>query len=245
MSEELLAPLGPDERALSSLLQANINEDMLREIARADHGWMADECFAALQQIVRTGVAASNEFHLREVLELTRWAPPTELRGSWMQLFACTALLQMASRYQDYFQGECETFVLFITSAIGLGEPAARAAASVLAWRFLNYPGSEEDTAFLAFAILLLSAHLEHRQDRGRWLEQLALWVKEEESRARRRKGAYPVGQEWLLGLTLFNGHGGLWRHWAKRILVEPSSPHPPEADEALNRLGRLIVESP
>ena len=242
-----MAPLDPDERALSPIFQANLDEWMLREIAEADYGEGADECYPLLQEILRTGVCASAEGQLREVLDLTRWGPTCGGERdahvvAWMQLFAGAALLQLASRGPDTFCSECETLALFITPALELGEPVARAAASVLAWRFLSYPGADEDRAFLAFAILLLAAHLERRADRGPWLKQVATWVEEEESRARSLRDRRPDA-EWLLGLTLFNGHEGLWRFWARRILLEPISPHPREADEALRRLGELISE--
>ena len=41
MTDELLAPLHPNESALTPLLQAKIDEGMLREIAEADYGWKA------------------------------------------------------------------------------------------------------------------------------------------------------------------------------------------------------------
>lgn len=242
MIEQLLAPLHPDERALSALFQANIDEDMLREIAEADYGEGADECYPLLQQIVRSGVAASDHFQLREVLNLTRLAPPSGMRGSWMQVFTCTALLQLTSQDLESYLADCENLAPFVSSAIDLGEPVARAAASVLAWRVLSAPGYGEDSAFLGFAILQLAVHVERREDRGPWLKQLATWVGEEESRARSLlKGRSTP--DWLLGLTHVSLYEGLWRYLARRTLVEPSSPHPREADGALRRLGELLVE--
>ena len=138
MTEQLLAPLHPDENALTPLFQANIDEAMLREIAEADYGWKADECYVLLQPILRTGLLASGEFHLREVLELIRWSEPEDpdwspgghgLRGHWMRLFACTALVRLAPKYRGFCDSECDTLAQLISSAIDLGQPVARAAA--------------------------------------------------------------------------------------------------------------------
>jgi hypothetical protein len=94
-----------------------------------------------------------------------------------MRLFACTVLVRLAPLGRNLFDGECVTFAQLISSAIALGPPVARAAASMLARRFLSYPGADPDPAFLAFAILLLAAHLERGEDRGLWLKDLAgLW---------------------------------------------------------------------
>jgi hypothetical protein len=151
--------------------------------------------------------------------------------------------LQLAVRCPDSFFGECETLALFVSSVIDLGEPVGRAAGSFLASRFLSYPGAQEDRAFLAFAILLLGVYTGRGGDRGAWLKQLATGVKDEESTARQLEGGCSVGEEWLLGLTVFNGHEELWRYLARRILAEPTSPHPTEADQSLRELGELIVK--
>src|SRR6266852_3913871 len=101
--EQLLAPLHPDESALTPLFLANFDEAMLREIAAADYGWKADECYALLQPILKAGLVAADDFNLREVLELIRWSEPEDpawspggqgLRGHWMRLFACTAMVR-------------------------------------------------------------------------------------------------------------------------------------------------------
>ncbi len=157
-----------------------------------------------------------------------------------MRLFACTALVRLAPKYLALFDTECDTVAQLISSAIELGQLVARAAAAMLAWRCLTFPGQEEDRPFLAFAILLLAAHLERGEDRGLWLKQLAAWVEGEESRARKETSEH----EWLLGLTHFRQREDVWRSLARRILVCPESPHPREADEALRLLGELVAET-
>jgi hypothetical protein len=154
----------------------------------------ADECYALLQPMLKAGLVAADDFNLREVLALIHWSDPDDpewspsgygQRGHWMRLFACTAMVRFAPIRRDLFEGECNTLAQLTSSAIELGQPVARAAASVLAWRFLAYPGADPDSAFLAFAILLLAAHLERGEDSGQWLKDLATWVEEEEARAR------------------------------------------------------------
>ena len=58
MTEKLRAPLQPDENALTPLFQANFDDSMLREIAEADYGWKADECYALLEPILNAGQVA-------------------------------------------------------------------------------------------------------------------------------------------------------------------------------------------
>lgn len=251
MNEQLLAPLYPDDRALAPLLQKHIDDEMLREISRGSYNVAPDQCYDMLQEILRTGVAELQDFQLREALELTRWGPPFGgRRGSWMQIFACTCLLQMASRCPDGYSGECETLAPFVSSAIDLGGPVVAAAASVLAGRFLSYPGDSEDSAFLAVSILLLSLCAEGQTNRTAWLSGLAKWVEKEEAQVRLLQAPCrgtqddseadddPVTQEWLLGLTPFRHFVEVWRVVARRILASPNSQRPPEADEILRRLS-------
>ena len=253
--QELLAPLRPNESALTPLFQTNIDEGMLREIAEADHGWKADECFALLRPMLDAGVVAADDFNLREVLELIRvsepgdpeWSPGGHgQRGHWMRLFACTALVRFAPTRRDLFSGECNTVAQLTSSAIILGKPVARATASLLAWRFLAFPGADEDAPFVALAILLLSTHLEDQEDRGQWLKELGKWVEDEEARARNAvspwRSSMPHWDKWLLGLTLFTQREAVWRTLAQRILVQPERPPPPEACEALQLLGALVA---
>jgi hypothetical protein len=246
-TEQLLAPLDPNESALTPLFQAKIDRGMLREIAEADYGWKADECYASLQPVLNGGLAPADDFNLREVLELIRWSEPSDPewspggqgpRGHWMRLFACAALARLARKYPASFGGECDTLAQLTSSAIELGRPVAQAAAGMLAWRYLAYPGNADDRPFLAFAILLLAAYLERGEDRGQWLKHLAAWVEDEESRARNGTSRH----EWLLGLTPYCLREAVWRSLAHRILARPESPHPREADEALRLLGELVA---
>jgi len=151
MTEQLLAPLHPDEGALTPLFQASFDDAMLREVAEADYGWKADECLALLQPMLKAGLVASDDFNLREVLELIRWSEPDDPewspggqgpRGHWMRLFACTALVRFAASQRDLFEGECTTLAQLISSAIGTGatggagcRKCARVALLGLSWR--------------------------------------------------------------------------------------------------------------
>src|SRR5256714_13906462 len=158
MTQQLLAPLHPDESALTPLFQANFDEAMLREIAAADYGWKADECYALLQPILNAGLVAADDFNLQEVLELIGWSEPSDpewspgghgQRGHWMRLFASTALVRFAPTHRDLVGSENTTLAQLTSSAIELGQPVARAATSMLALRFLAYPGEAGDAAIL------------------------------------------------------------------------------------------------
>lgn len=57
MTDKLLAPLRPDQDALTPLFQAHVDDAMLREIAAADYGWKADECYILLQPMLKAGLS--------------------------------------------------------------------------------------------------------------------------------------------------------------------------------------------
>jgi hypothetical protein len=251
--DELLAPLNPNEDSLRDLFRVHLDESMVREIAAADYGWKADECYQMLLPVWHTGAAPDGDFNLREVLELIRWSDPADpewapgghgSRGHWMRLFASAGLLRLAPRYRREFDGECQTLAQFTASAIELGEATLRPAASLLAWRFLAYPGEVEDRPFLAFAILLLAASLNDRQEQGPWLKALAEWVEAEESQARAESDSpsIPGWGDWLFGLTYFRKRESVWRAMALGVLARPATPHPPEAADELRLIGEVAA---
>jgi hypothetical protein len=255
-ASQLLGPLDPNEGALTPILQANIDESMLREIAAADYGDEADYYYAKLEPLLNTGVVAPDVLNAKEVLELIRWSEPEDpqwspggqgVRGHWMRLFACTALVRLAPTHRDWFDGECSTVAQLVSSAIELGPAVSRSTASVLAWRFLAYPGGDPDSAFLAFGLLLLAVHLERGEERGQWLKQFAAWVMDEESRSRNALSTWfsssQYWDQWLTGLTVFNQQEKVWRSLAHRILARPEGDHPSEASEALQLLGEVVAE--
>ncbi len=79
----------------------------------------------------------------------------------------------MAPQEPETFYGESDTLAPFVSCAIQLGEPVARAAASMFAGRLLAYPGEGEDPPFVAFAILLPAAFVERRPELEAWLNQM------------------------------------------------------------------------
>jgi hypothetical protein len=256
ITEQLLAPLHPNEGALTPLLQANINDAMLREIAEADYGWKADECYALLQPVLKAGLLPSYDFNLCEVLELISFSQPDDpkwtpggrgQRGHWMRLFACTVLVRLGTRYPDPLGRLRETVLAMVSSAIELGRSVAPGCGSVLAWRFLARPGADtEAPPFLALAILLLAVQLESGEDFGEWLKELVRWVDDEESRARKarsgRRSSLPSWGAWLSGSTRLRDRAADWRSLAQRVLARPHSPHPSSAGEALRLLGERIA---
>lgn len=250
--QQLLAPLYPEESALTPLFRAHIDESMLREIAAADYGWKADECYELLHPVLNTGLITADDFNVREVLELISLSEPDEPiwkpggcgeRGHWMRLFACAQLVRLGANTPT--TGERRTYVQMTSSAIELGRVVAGAAARVLAWRFSVNPGTDtEDPPFLALFILLAAVHMEHGEkehgeNRGRWLEELAEWVEREELGARNaRSERRPSWGTWLAGSFRLRDRSVVWRSLAERILVRPEVPHP----IALRRLGESIV---
>lgn len=258
ISEQLLAPLYPNEIALTPQLQANIDDAMLREIAEADYGWKADECYALLRPVLKEGLLPSYDFNLCEVLELISFSQPDDpnwkpggqgQRGHWMRLFACTVLVRLGPRYPDRFGRLRLTLLPMVSSAIELGRSVAQGCGGLLAWRFLGFPVDDtEDPPFLALAILLSAVHLESGEDCGQWLKELVRWVDDEESRARRaRSGQGSSLPSWgarLSGSTRVHDRAADWRTLAQRILARPQLPHPVGVGEALRLLGERIAKT-
>ena len=202
-----------------------------------------------LQPILNQGLAADGNGWLREVPALTRWSEPGDPRGHWMRLFACTALLRAAPAYRDPHEGECDTVAQFTASAIESGQEVTAAAASVLAWQFLAYPGSLEVAAFLSFAILLLAVSLERPRHFGPWLKELAAWVVEQEARVRDARSltrrTSRLRHTWLLDVALCRQlREPGWRSLAHRILARPERPHPPEVPQDLQLSANWWRES-
>ncbi|MBN9659976.1 MAG: hypothetical protein J0H49_17445 [Acidobacteria bacterium] len=232
---------------MTALFQSEIDAPMCLEIAEADYSNMAEHCHVLLDRILATGRVDGGDPSLREVLELIRWSEANEpgwrpggdgTRGHWMRLFACVLLVRLGPVEKASYGGETDTLAQLVASAMELGPSTARAAAGLLAWRFLADPGDDAHRAFLAFAILLLAAYLESGKDRGAWLKRLAEWVEEQEARARKE---WP-GQQWLLGVGGYCQKEAVWRSLAERVLLSPARPHPREADEELRLLGLLVA---
>jgi hypothetical protein len=83
----------------------HIDNGMLKEIAEADYGMMAAECYEVLLMMRDRGHLAIDDGDVREVLELIMLSEPDQadwkpsgvgLRGHWTRVFCCASLLRIA-----------------------------------------------------------------------------------------------------------------------------------------------------
>ena len=219
--QSLLNAFPPSRERLLELIRKSIDDDMLRDIARADYGSEADEMFAALRSIRDTGeVPLPIRGRLLEVLTLTRWCdpdrpqpPPFEpgpigFRGHHTRLFVCALLLQAAMEI-DY--GDDSTLAQCLKSTVVIGGETNAALGSQLTWLLLN---QETGTNSLLWKLSLLLLTLRRDADRPQeeTLRELAAWVLAEEQRLRREEMECGYPDPVDLRPTWFSLQQGLWR---------------------------------
>lgn len=149
----LLEQLEPSDQPLFALIFEHVDDSMLVEIAHADYGEDVDLHLEALQQCRSQNIPIPMPWHPGEVLALTRWTTPEQLksqgreieqRGQWMRLFACTVMIWASLEPENYeysyahwanLEGEDSTIIQLIDSALSLGDEASVAALKFLSWR--------------------------------------------------------------------------------------------------------------
>ena len=228
---ELAAAFPPAPDALLELLRRQVDDGMLREIARADYGMDEDAHLAALLPVRDRGeLPAPMRWEPKEVLELVRWSEPDDpawkpgspgTRGHRMRAFACAALLRAAAEPENagFFDGENSTLAQLLASALVLGADAQEAAARFLTWRTPRM-AHHEDRPFFALGLLVLAVELRGGRLPDGALAAAADWVVAEEAEERAAQHPYlPVNSEgWLLGLTWHDLRDTVWRALAGRM---------------------------
>lgn len=205
---ELFAAFPPSREVLLDGARLAIDDAMLRQIARADYGEMADEMLAELRPIRDHGtIPCPMHWQLLEVLQLTRWSEPDDpnpspfargpsgRRGHQTRLFACAALLRAAtdpaSGYNDEDCCYDSSLALGLASARVLGDEMNEAFGCLLTWRLTRLASRE--SVFFAIALLVIAARLGPGRVDDAALGKLAGWVLEEESLEQRRRPWNPA----------------------------------------------------
>jgi hypothetical protein len=251
---EFLNRFNPSERVLCDWLRKRVNDSMLRDIAEADYGMDAEEHFKALVKL-RDGekLPVPLRWVPREVLELIRWSEPDkpscepgfrDTRGHLMRAFVCTLLLRAAAEPEniDYITGENQTIIQLVKSAIALGNEATEATLSFLCWCF-PLASDTCEKPFYAMAILLLQVFLSKHDKNGEDLLATCDWVINEEAKVRSNDiWGICISNWWLLGLTFYNQRHQAWESLTRKIVLEPSKPHPVKAAETLQIIGLSLL---
>lgn len=140
---ELLAAFPPSKTALLDRVRQDVDDDMLREISRADYGYKAEELFPPLVQMRDSGrIPVPMSGWLDEVLTLTRWSDPdhpnrrTGIAGHWTRLFACVVLMLRSVIDTDRDDEAADaTLAQCLASARVLPDDVNAALGSFLVWR--------------------------------------------------------------------------------------------------------------
>ena len=91
---ELLKRLGYSYQNLITEFSGLVTDNICWQIAKADYGHSAQECFEYLKQMITTQqMPAKVEFILIECLELTRWITPQTRSEHIARAFSCALLL--------------------------------------------------------------------------------------------------------------------------------------------------------
>jgi hypothetical protein len=243
----LLEELRPSPTDLFDLLRSRVDDSMLQEIAEADYGDDSDEHFRALKRVQASGELPPNEWVPMEVIELIRFSQPddptwkpgsTGTRGHVMRAYCCVVLLRIAAdpKNYEYIDGENQTIILLVDSAIVLGGDVPLAALRLLCWRILSLPRSDCEYPFFALAILLLALNVRAVNEEG--LIQLANWVFTEEERIRNYPTIRPPHWDnWLFGLTFYNSYCELWQRLARDNMLVASGDLSPAAICPMSRI--------
>ncbi|MEB3177756.1 MAG: hypothetical protein VKL59_01735 [Nostocaceae cyanobacterium] len=251
---EILSRFQPSKTALLDCLRSRVDCSMLREIAESDYDYGVEENFQILQD-VRDGenLPVPVGGLLREVLELIRWSEPDDpswkpsmrgTRGHLMRAFVCGLLLRAAAEPENagYIEGENQTIIQLVASAMALGHEVAQAALSFLSWCFPSVSDTNEEKPFYAMAILLLQVFLSKYDRDGEDLLITCNWVINEEAKVR-SQFLYPYTTSWLLDLTFYTSKRQTWESITRRVLLQPSVPHPPKAVEMLNIIAYSLLD--
>ncbi|WP_435007618.1 hypothetical protein P12x_004884 [Tundrisphaera lichenicola] len=188
--DELISAFPPSEDLLLECVRRRTDDAMLRDIAEADYGQMADEMMTELRPIRDRGVIpAPPSWMLSEVLTLTHYCNPespnpppfepgpTGHRGHQTRLFACAVLLRIeADLPYEYHRSTDSALAQCLASAKVLGEQMGEATASYFTWR-LSRESSGPESLLFALGLLILATRLRSGRFSEPTLGEMAGWV--------------------------------------------------------------------
>jgi hypothetical protein len=249
---------------LLRLVSPRIDDRMLREIAAADYGRDVDEHFAPLRRLRDDGVIPCPlAWEPREVLELIRWSEPDDpewgpgghgVRGHWMRLFACTALLRTEfdpANIEARADGQNQTLAALLMSVRALDAKLDRPACGLVGWlvevlsaevrRCGGVPA--DDLAFFGVGLLWTIVRAQVTMEDAK-LVDICHWIAACEAQA--NTGAHagyglPQGP-WLLSTTHFNLNHAKWRRIGDDLGTAELAGRSAEARDWVRLIGSLIV---
>lgn len=252
---EIVKAFPPLDRALLGTMCRQIEDSMLREIAKADYGHKAEEHFAALRRI-RDGYSVPQpmEWIPHEVLSLVQWTDPentarnptrTGERGHRIRAFACATLL-----WADVIGGcsddENQKLASLVDSSMVLDYDVKAALAGFVTWRIGKLDVHSANQPFYFVALLVLCILLQKRKKlKDEVLGEVAEIAIMTEARVREAQcesGYIPRSSRWLFGLTFYDMRNDLWKSFATFIIQASDSMKSKESAKKLRNLGQLIL---
>jgi len=135
---EILRTLDASEDEILFHFFELLSDEMLMQIASADYGYKAQECFEELKQLLITQKLPNQiSFHLIECLELTRWIEPKNEMEHVIRAFSCMLLIILERKLNYGPVGEIKNILFPMIDSLfflNLTLPAQK----LLVWRILN-----------------------------------------------------------------------------------------------------------
>ena len=148
-----------------------MNDGMLEVVANCDYGSNYYENLDALKNIRGTYEIESRlQWVPKEVLELTRWSEPAELRphqshgqnGHLIRAFCCVTLLVAGGdpANDEYILSENKTLAQSLESCLFLGPIYCQQLGELLTWRYPTLHDYDTMPMFVTFALILLALYI-------------------------------------------------------------------------------------
>ncbi len=161
----------PSRDSIFRRLCDQMTNDMLVEIAKCDYENNYEENLEALKKIRQTyDIESRLQWVPKEVLSLTRWSEPDELRpyyshgqrGHMLRAFCCVTLLVAGAdpANDDYIDGENETLAQAIESCLYLGAEHCQELGELLTWRYPTFHDYDTFPMFAIFALMVLALNI-------------------------------------------------------------------------------------
>ncbi|MBL0922093.1 MAG: hypothetical protein IBJ10_08180 [Phycisphaerales bacterium] len=254
--QQLMAEFEPDAQALLLEMCRLVTPDDLQVIAECDYGDQAAEHLAGLRSIIETGdVAYPPEWCPHEVCGLTRWSGPdvfdprhrnpTEDGVDAHRRRAFSAAYCLRFEYKNMGRigtaNSNESAAVMIASSLSISSLLVQHTRKMLAALVLPPDIDELEKPLLALGVLVCSLADAEAPVPPATLSAVARAIEDTDAELRAEGGVR--ADDFVLGLPWHDQRHDLWRSLVQHFLVEPQRPHPPEADAALRRLGRMILD--
>jgi len=219
---EILSRFAPDPDRLLDHLRAQVDDEMLREMAMLDCGsYNEAPQFAALKQLRDTGlIPVPLLWEPKESLQLTTYLEPgtdgdpsaaVVRHEHQIRAFACSAILRAHVEPENRFIDIAGILARLVSSAQFLGAEVEDHLAAFLAWRVTQL-AKHDRRPFFAYALLLPGLVSRRAQFNAVEISCLCDWVLAEQGAERQYYESHARTKNWERGLSFPSVRGKTWR---------------------------------